>query len=92
MYTTNCLCSILFWDKFLDLYTRIYGNMSSRERFKYIFSAASFGKKVAVLDYVDPSPRGNKLLIVLSHMYMYKVIILLLALLVDIITYVHVLK
>ena len=25
MYKTNCLCSILFWDKFLDLYTEIYG-------------------------------------------------------------------
>ena len=26
MYKTNCLCSILFWDKFIDLYTSIYGN------------------------------------------------------------------
>ena len=31
MYKTNCLCSILFWDKFLDLYKCIYG-MSLQDR------------------------------------------------------------
>ena len=31
VYKMNCLCSILFWDKFLDLYTDIYGTMSAPE-------------------------------------------------------------
>ena len=31
VYKTNCLCSILFWDKFLDLYTSIYGTWDTGE-------------------------------------------------------------
>ena len=33
VYKTNCLCSILFWDKFLDLYTEIYGMRKSNGPF-----------------------------------------------------------
>ena len=28
MYKTNWLCSILFWDKFLDLYMGLYGTIT----------------------------------------------------------------
>ena len=40
MNKTNCLCSILFWDIFLDLYMSIYGKKKMvREKSGYFFSS-----------------------------------------------------
>ena len=39
VYKTNCLCSILFWDIFLDLYTSIYAKCFPQSPVRIIIMA-----------------------------------------------------
>ena len=56
VYKTNCLCSILFWDIFLDLYMSIYGNISSDYPLKTGFTVFNFfyDQHIMKMNYQNP--------------------------------------